>query len=47
MIVIASVELPESVDTKAPCMLAVAVIEIPDDRVIYCGAAVCGQDFAF
>lgn len=47
MIVISSVELPERVNIKAAYLIAVMVIELPPERVIYCGTTACGQDFTF
>lgn len=47
MIIITSVELPESVKTKATFLLTVDLLELPNESVIYCGAIACGQDAAF
>ena len=47
MIIITNIELPESVIAKAAFLLAVSVLEMPNDRVVYCGTISCGQNFAF
>lgn len=47
MIIITSVELPDSVKTKATFLLTVDLLELSDEQVVYCGAITCGQEFAF
>ena len=50
MIIFQSVLLtPSTVNIGQTFLLSVSLYElvIPDERLIHCGAFICGQDFAF